>query len=278
MTRRHSASVMIVVGLLYSQGSAAADREAQAQTVRDIRNIGTALFSWLTDQVGFAPWTPSPISAQTTIDFADYPAISHAELEDLLVPIYMQSVPELDGWGHPYDFRLNAENILSEHIMAVRSPGRDGVFSGDSYLVSPFEHDLFDQDIAWADGFFVRWPEEVEGLAFYTVVPCRVLDTRSGPPLQAAASFTVAGTCGIPASAKAVALNVTVTQPSGAGYVTLFPGGLAIPSTSTVHFAAGQVRSSSALLLLGEGSLGAWASVDGGGHVHLIVDVSGWFE
>ena len=54
---------------------------------------------------------------------------------------------------------------------------------------------------------------------FYTVAPCRVLDTRqaSGPTLGApltcgtAQSFAVAGKCDVPAGAKAVSLNLTGT-------------------------------------------------------------------
>jgi hypothetical protein len=57
------------------------------------------------------------------------------------------------------------------------------------------------------------------GTAFYTVAPCRALDSRlaggafgEGPPAGGEArELTLAGRCGIPASAKAVAMNVTAT-------------------------------------------------------------------
>jgi len=44
--------------------------------------------------------------------------------------------------------------------MMIRSPGRDGVFSAADYDVSSFTPSDFDQDIVWADGFFIRWPEK----------------------------------------------------------------------------------------------------------------------
>ncbi|HWM90128.1 MAG TPA: hypothetical protein VN493_05125 [Thermoanaerobaculia bacterium] len=258
------------------------DRQAQARTVVDVRNVGTAMFSWLIDQVGLAPPGPPRVSEALTVDFLLYPEISHSDLESLLVPQYIQSVPELDGWGHPYDYRLNTANPLAQQVMAIRSPGRDGAFSGNSYAVGSFDPDHFDEDIAWADGFFVRWPEEIAGLSFYTVLPCRAFDTRLTSALQSgvAGSFHFGGVCGIPMSAKAVTVNVTVLGPTGAGHVILFPGGLSVPTTSTINFAAGQVRANNAILPLGGaiGTVGAWASVVNGGQVHVTLDVSGYFE
>jgi len=260
----------------------AGDREKQKQTVADIRNTGTALFSWLVDQVGFAAPGAEPLPAAITVHFPDYPAISHGDLQALLVPMYMQSVPELDGWGHPYDYRLNEDNFLEEHVMAIRSPGRNGSFSGDSYIVEPFNYVHYDEDIVWTDGFFARWPETMDGSVFFTVPPCRAFDTRFASALQSGitGTFDLGGVCGIPMSAKAVAVNVTILGPTGTGQVTLFPGGHPLPSTTTVGFTAGKVRSNNALLALGGAarSLGAQASVAGGGQVHLILDVSGYFE
>lgn len=261
--------------------AASTDQQAQARTVADIRNTGTALFSWLTDQVGFAAPGSTRIPASVTaVHFPDYPEISHADLQSILVPMYMQQVPERDGWDHPYDFRLNVDEPLSPNVMAVRSPGRDGVFSGDSYTVTPFDPALFDEDIVWTDGFFVRWPEEPGAMSFHSVPPCRAIDTRNASALQsgAATTFQLGGVCGIPTWARAVAVNVTVLAPTGNGHVTLFPGGLPVPGTSTVNFATGQTRANSAIAALSVNGLGAQAAVAGNGQVHLLLDVSGYFE
>lgn len=258
------------------------DRQAQAQTVSDVNKVGAAMFSWLINQVGFAPGGASPAAAAATVDFSLYPSIAHLQLESLLVPRYIPAVPRVDGWGHPYDFRLNTANPLAPQGVAIRSPGRDGDFSGGSYLVGSFDSDHFDEDIAWADGSFARRPEPTTGLSFYTVPPCRVLDTRlaSALPSGAAGLFHLGRECGISMSAKAVVVNVTVVGPTGAGHITLFPGGIPVPSASTISFAAGQVRANNAVLNLGSAtaSLGAWASVVNDGQVHLILDVNGYFE
>jgi hypothetical protein len=134
------------------------DEGAQKQTMADIRNLGTAMFSWLTDQVGAAAAGQSEMPAPQTVDFDKYPEIYHADLEALLTPAYMEHVPELDGWNRLYEVYLNTANPMAEKIMSIRSSGRDGVYSDTVYTVTAFDPESFDEDIAWADGFFVRWP------------------------------------------------------------------------------------------------------------------------
>jgi hypothetical protein len=102
--------------------------------------------------------------------------------------------------------------------------------------------------------------------SFYTLAPCRVLDTRGadtgGPALSAGTSrvFTISGNCGIPPTAKAVSFNVTVTETSDSGHLSLYPGGASTPPTSTINYRAGQTRANNAILRLGTtGTLGVFA-------------------
>jgi hypothetical protein len=82
----------------------------------------------------------------------------------------------------------------------------------------------------------------------------------------------------VPATAWAVSLNVTVTQPTAAGNVRLFPGGTPAPLASTVNYRAGITRANNATAALGTaGDLTALAS-QASGTVHLILDVDGYFE
>lgn len=133
-------------------------KNAQKRTVADIRNTGTAMFSWLTDQVGAAAAGQSQVP--DTVDVGDYPAISHADLTTILVPEYIQEVPEVDGWKSPYEYYLEVANPMAEKIMSIRSPGRDGKFSDTAYTVTSFDPASLDEDVVWADGFFVRWPQK----------------------------------------------------------------------------------------------------------------------
>jgi uncharacterized repeat protein (TIGR01451 family) len=123
---------------------------------------------------------------------------------------------------------------------------------------------------------------EASGQFFYTVPPCRVVDTRAdeGPILTAGAvrSFAIAGPrCQVPSGAKAVAVIATVTAPSAAGNVRLWPSATPTPGTSTINYVAGQTRANSAVVGLGaNGELSAVAGPSG--QVHLIVDVAGYFQ
>ena len=118
---------------------------------------------------------------------------------------------------------------------------------------------------------------------FFTVTPCRIVDTRTTTPLGSGTTrvFTIAGTCGIPSSAKAVSVNITSVSPTGSGSITLFPGALTLPNTTTVSFVAAQTRGNNAIIALapdGAGTIQGFASVAGGGNVHLILDVNGYFQ
>jgi hypothetical protein len=123
---------------------------------------------------------------------------------------------------------------------------------------------------------------------FFTVTPCRILDTRNstgpfgGPALAAGStrSFALAGQCGIPVAAKAVSLNVTITGATGAGLLTLFRGDIALPNVSTISFSAGQTRANNAVIGLAQDGSGTMTVHTGiaTGTVHLIVDVNGYFQ
>jgi len=124
------------------------------------------------------------------------------------------------------------------------------------------------------------------GSDFYPLAPCRVLDTRNAsgpygaPALAAGAdrSVVLAGSCGIPSSAKAVAANVTALSSSTAGHLTVYPDGSPLPPTSTVNFAAGQTRANNAILVLGATGGVTVRSALASGTVDAILDVAGYFQ
>ncbi|MCZ6727544.1 MAG: hypothetical protein O7A98_09365, partial [Acidobacteria bacterium] len=70
---------------------------------------------------------------------------------------YIQTVPEFDGWGNNFEYRLGTQ-LLAGQVIGIRSPGRDDATSGNTYLLGPFIATDYDQDIVWADGFFVHYP------------------------------------------------------------------------------------------------------------------------
>ena len=124
--------------------------------------------------------------------------------------------------------------------------------------------------------------------SFYTLTPCRLIDTRSataalgGPALAANAtrSFKLTGpACGVPAGAKALAVNVTVTRPAAAGFFGLYPGDAFPLSTSNLSFGAGQTRAAFSVIPLATDGSGTILVTNGSpGAAHLILDVSGYFQ
>lgn len=117
------------------------------------------------------------------------------------------------------------------------------------------------------------------GTDYHLVTPCRAVDTRGGSALiDGSRTFTIAGRCGVPVTAGAVAINVTIVTPTMNGYVLLHPAGYARPNTSTLNFRANRTRANNSVTPLGDaGALAVFTSI-GGGTAHLIIDVLGYFE
>lgn len=132
----------------------------------------------------------------------------------------------------------------------------------------------------------VRFFPESSTTDYFTVTPCRVVDTRvpamGGPALTTGVirTFVVSGSCDVPTTARAVALNMTVTQTEGAGFVQLYPAGSPTPLVSAVNYAKNTTRANNAVIALG--SLGDVTALAGPGTgtwtLHLILDVVGYFE
>ncbi|OLZ67963.1 hypothetical protein AVW11_13455 [Streptomyces amritsarensis] len=119
---------------------------------------------------------------------------------------------------------------------------------------------------------------------YTSLEPFRIADSRTGQgtwgPVSGQSTFglQVAGNGAVPASGvTAVALNVTVTAPRGAGHLTVFPTGQSAPDTSNVNFKAGQTIANSVIVPVGpDGRInirnGAWDPAD------VIVDVVGYYS
>jgi hypothetical protein len=119
--------------------------------------------------------------------------------------------------------------------------------------------------------------------SFFTVSPCRQLDTRTGgTPVAAGGTLNVTLTgvpCSIPSTARSVSVNVTVTQQTVAGDLTIYPADQGQPGTTTISFAPNTTRANNAILLLSAGGAGAVNVFnDAPGPVHLIIDVNGYFQ
>lgn len=86
--------------------------------------------------------------------------------------------------------------------------------------------------------------------------------------------LTVVGRAGVPVDASAVVLNVTVTDPAAAGFVTVFPCGVVQPTASNLNFVAGSTVPNAVIAKVGDGGKVCLFSSQA---TQLIVDVNGYF-
>jgi hypothetical protein len=132
------------------------------------------------------------------------------------------------------------------------------------------------------DGYFGQ-PGSAGALSFYPVTPCRVADTRGpagtfgGPRMEGATtrSFPIAESgCGVPATAAAYSLNVTVVPDGPLHYLTSWPAGSVQPLVSTLNSWDGRVVANAAIVPAGaNGAIGIFVTDP----TNVILDVDGYF-
>ncbi len=121
---------------------------------------------------------------------------------------------------------------------------------------------------------------------FHSLPPCRLADTRGasgvpigGPPLAAGLpvrTFNVRELCGLPGNAIAISYNLTITGPTSAGDLRLFPGGSTSPA-SVINYLSGQTRANNGIVPLASDGTLAVQCDQVSGTTHLILDVNGYF-
>jgi hypothetical protein len=120
-----------------------------------------------------------------------------------------------------------------------------------------------------------------------SLVPARLLESRGGQAtvdglfngigLRGAGSVTalpVVGRGGVGGDAGAVVLNVTVSDPQAAGFVTVFPCGSAQPNASSLNYVAGATVANAVVVKVGDGGQVCLFTQSA---TNLIADVTGYF-
>ena len=115
----------------------------------------------------------------------------------------------------------------------------------------------------------------------HLITPVRILDTRQPADLTGGAKLgtfplavPVTGKFGIPTAATGLLINVTVTQPTAAGYLTLSIGGSGQQIVSNLNFGAGETVANFAAVSLGD--FGFVYVANSTGQTHVVIDVFGW--
>ncbi len=138
---------------------------------------------------------------------------------------------------------------------------------------------------------------------YHSLTPYRIVDTRNAAGTvgnyggiltsNQVKVYPVAGNCLVSGTAKAVTLNVTAVGPSNQGRFTVYPSDLATaPTVSTINFPPGTTAlANGAIVPLATAPVDCPAGWDqakcdlavmpfvvNNGTVHLILDVTGYFE
>jgi hypothetical protein len=121
---------------------------------------------------------------------------------------------------------------------------------------------------------------------YYPLTPCRVVDTRAanstnGGPVfgsNTTRNFQMRGFCGVPTTAKAVSLNVTVTQATQPSYLTVWPSGLTQPGVSMLNFEATDPALANGIIVGVSTATQDLSVYNSFGNVHVIIDVTGYFQ
>jgi prepilin-type N-terminal cleavage/methylation domain-containing protein len=158
------AIIGIIAAILIPNLIDALQKAKQKRTMSDVRSTGTAWMSWLTDQVGAAS-----AGAQKKYQSAQN-SIGYTTLYSYLRPsdtfFYMQNLPNQDGWKNDLKFGQGT-NVLFSNYMGIYAACRDASFSvavaPGAITIYAFLATDYDQDIIWADGYFIRWPDGFQG-------------------------------------------------------------------------------------------------------------------
>ena len=133
------AIIGIVAAIAIPNLLTAVQKSKQKATMGDLKTIGTAVESYVTDNI-LAP------SALTNAGFGGNRGF------------HIKNFPETDAWGNTWHY---ARNTSIRDLYSVCSPGRDGIFAGffqeGSYITNSLAD--FGEDIIFSIGIFVYGPK-----------------------------------------------------------------------------------------------------------------------
>jgi type II secretory pathway pseudopilin PulG len=124
----------------------AMQRSKQKRTMADIRTLATATEAYAVDHNTYPP-------AGSTMD----------DLEKLLSPTYIRTLPKLDGWENTYRYHCLEPDGPRCLGYAFQSAGKDGELDELPREIVPEATRHFDCDILYANGSFVWYPEGPPG-------------------------------------------------------------------------------------------------------------------
>ena len=208
------------------------------------------------------------------------------------------AVADLDGDGFPdlvviqnTNYGSAVDVLLGNGDGTFRSPVHVGELpiAGPSPVLTDLNHDgkpdLLLAGFSTLEVLLNQTPPPIpQPLLFVPIAPCRLADTRNspvgafaGPAIKARTSrkFTIPNSsCGVPATAAAYSLNVTVAPQRELGYVTLWPAGQTQPTVSTLNSLDGRIKADAAIVPAGaKGGVSVFAT----DQTDVVLDINGYF-
>lgn len=229
---------------------------------------GSGNYAWMRGNIhGWAE-----VDAATLVDWGSNPLYSSGEIEDLLNLglNYIVTIGTVDAtwptWNGTSAATFTIRLIPIQDTSGIGDPG---------YITNP--------------------PPPLGTNARYNPLsPCRVFDTRATGSMIAAGtskSFYVwehtagviqsqggAGDCGVPATAKAVVINLTSTEGAANGHLRIYPYDAPLTSASIINFNSGVTMANATEAQICQPACLFDISIYSSVASHVIGDVMGWFE
>jgi hypothetical protein len=209
---------------------------------------------------------PASVPADATAVVMNATAVNTSSFGNLTV------YPDVPGQAVPTasNLNFNANGTVPNLVIVSISADRRIDFHVDSAGSADLIADIEGYFSPSATSKFVPW------------YPTRLFDTRNGDAggaVQSGWAVRVSMAYGfeVPVSALTAGLyNVTVTQPAGHGYITVFPDGLAsVPNVSNLNYSEGQTVPNAVLAPMTDGKEIFYNG--GTAETHLIADFFGYF-
>ena len=130
------------------------NRAKQSRTIGNMRTIAAAWESRAAEVKAY-----NAAGANFAIPTVN---VTNAQMTTMLTPTYIRELPKGDGWGWPFDFKLDAAigSKTPGTTYSIRSMGRDGKLEAASkrnYRIQATTN--FDCDIVYSNGTFIAYPQ-----------------------------------------------------------------------------------------------------------------------
>ena len=145
------AIIGIIVAIAIPNLLNAIQRAKQRRTMGDIRTTATAVEAYAVDMNRYPP--AAAYSLPTGVSF---PGQTLGTMSNYVSPTYLKAVPLSDGWNSWFQYDI--DSVGSAY--GIASFAKDGAITGAAAPVGPTTD--FNQDIVYANGSFLQWPEGVQ--------------------------------------------------------------------------------------------------------------------